>query len=285
MIENTFSKGGVKAALSTNEFLLDSFEWSFSRVNAYVQCPRMFYLQYMEDKDKRQNAFAEWGTLCHGILESYFRGELSLLEICKAYKEKYAEYMQHDFPPNKYKDLNESYYQAGIDYFSSFEGLPSNYEVIGVEQEIHLMFGKYHFVGYIDLILKDKKDGRYIIVDHKSKSGFKNNEELSHYLLQLYLYSQYIYEIYHEYPKELVFNMFRANSFVWNTFDEKEFHEAVRWFISTIESIYQEIFFRDKIAIEYSEKKKDIDTYKEDDFFCNYLCSVGNDCCRCGRKV
>ena len=68
-------------------------------------------------------------------------------------------------------------------------------------------------------------------------------------------------------------------------FDEKEFHEAVRWFISTIESIYQEIFFRDKIAIEYSEKKKDIDTYKEDDFFCNYLCSVGNDCCRCGRKV
>lgn len=285
MIENTFSKGGAEAALSPNEFLLDSFEWSFSRVNAYVQCPRMFYLQYMADKEKKQNAFAEWGSLCHGILESYFRGELSLFEICKAYEEKYAEYMQHDFPPNKHKNLNESYYQAGIDYFSSFEGLPSNYEVIGVEQEIHLTFGKYQFIGYIDLILKDQKDGRYIIVDHKSKSGFKNNAELSHYLLQLYLYSQYIFETYHEYPKELVFNMFRANTFVWNTFDEKEFHEAVHWFISTIETIYQDIFFRDKIAIEYSEKKKDITKYKEDDFFCNYLCSVGNDCCRCGKKV
>ena len=284
MIENTFSKGGGSAALSSHEFLLDSFEWSFSRVNAYAECPRMFKLQYMDCAEKEQNAFAEWGSLCHHVLEQYFRGEKLLFELTDVYETEYKTFVQHSFPPNKYKDLNESYYQAGLEYFSEFSGDYPDYEVIGVEQEIHLTFGRFHFVGYIDLILRDRRDQQFVIVDHKSKSGFKNDEELSHYLLQLYLYSQYIFETYGCYPKLLVFNMFRAGKLVKCPFVKSDFDKAVQWLITSIESIYQDQSFRDKIALEYEQKNKKLSSYKKNDYFCNYLCSVGKHCDRCGEK-
>lgn len=286
MIENTFSKGGGSAALSSNEFLLDSFEWSFSRVNAYAECPRMFKLQYMDVLDKEQNAFAEWGSLCHYILEQFFRNEKLLFELTDAYISEYSSYVKHPFPPNKYKDLNESYYEAGIDYFSNFSGTLPDCDVIGVEQEIHLNFGGYQFVGYIDLILQDKQDHEYIIMDHKSKSGFKNDEELSHYLLQLYLYSQYIYETYGKYPKQLIFNMFRAGKLVQCPFVKNDFDKAIEWFISSIQAIYNDEVFKDKIAMEYEKKNKPLSDFKKNDYFCNHLCSVGKYCNRssCGEK-
>ena len=64
--------------------------------------------------------------------------------------------------------------------------------------------------GFIDLLVRDRNDGRLIVVDHKSKSRFKSDQELELYGFQPYLYAEWVLQTYGEYPKELVFNLFRA---------------------------------------------------------------------------
>ena len=141
-----------------------------------------------------------------------------------------------------------------------------------------MTFGKYPFIGYIDLVLLDKTDGEYVVWDHKSKSKFTSEREKKEYLRQLYLYAGYVKEKYGKFPKELTFNMFRANEIVTEPFNETDYEAAVDWFVSTIDKIYETTAFLDKIAISYYEKMKDLSDFKRDDFFCNNLCDSRKSC-------
>ena len=53
---------------------LDQMTWSFSRVNAYSTCPRMFKLTYLDHAPKANSAFGEWGSLCHSVYEDFAKG-------------------------------------------------------------------------------------------------------------------------------------------------------------------------------------------------------------------
>ena len=175
-----------------NSIILDSMRWSFSSLNAYHTCPKMFELTYIKNvQPRKQNAFALWGTFGHNLLEQYFTNKCEFYELSKKYTDEYFDNVYLKFPPNKYTDLNKSYFDAGKQYFDLFEGLPDNLEVVCVEQRIDVKIDGYEFCGYIDLVLRDKNDGRYIIEDHKSKSGFKNAKERKEYARQLYLYAIY----------------------------------------------------------------------------------------------
>lgn len=262
------------------ELILDGIKWSFSSVNCYENCPKCFFLSYIEALPKLNNAFAQWGSFGHSLLEGYYQGKYELFDLAQEYEDGYTQNVTIPFPNNKYVDLNQKYYEAGLQYFCSFQGLDSKYEVIAVEQKINSYIGNRKFVGFIDLILRDKDDGRYVIVDHKSKSGFKNRDEESDYLRQLYLYSSYIKDKYGEFPKELIFNMFRAQDTVVEKFNERDYDKAIQWFLSTIEKIYHDKKFVDKIAFEYKNKKKKLSEYKRNDYFCNELCGVRTHCKR-----
>lgn len=262
--------------------MLDDKTWSFSSVNSYENCPKCFYLSYLQDPplEKDQNAFAQWGSHGHSLFERYVNGELELYEMGEAYEKEYDDKVTMRFPPNKYVDLNESYHDKGKEYFENWDGFPDSWELVESEREIHLDIGGNTFIGFIDLIVKDKNTGRYIVVDHKSKSKFKNEEERDEYARQLYLYALYIKAEYGEFPSHLIFNMFRANDVVSIDFDEKSLENAVKWFVTTIEKIKKDDKFLDKIAIEYKKKGKPLKGYKKDDFFCSNLCSVRSWCNR-----
>ncbi len=258
---------GVEAATCrlSNSFILDGFEWSFSRINAYKTCPRMFRLTYIDCIRTTDNAFAEWGTLGHSLFERYFKGEKQFYELSALYEKEYPTAVTHLFPPNAYVDLNQKYHDVGKEYFDNFEGLYEDAERLGIEEEIHIKIGEYRFVGYIDLILRDERG--IFIVDHKSKSKFKNKKEKEEYLIQLYLYSLYIFEKYGEWPYRLVFNMFRANEIIDVDFDMASLEAAKKWVTDTISEIYEDIEFNTKA----------------DSFFCDFLCSV-KECCPCSAK-
>ena len=257
------------------EFLLDGMTWSFSRVNAYCTCPRMFQLTYIDEKPKLQNAFAEWGTLGHSLFERYYKGELEFYELADAYRNEYETAVSTPFP---FPRMGAGYYANGLSFFENFDNSTyENYEVIGVEEKAKTVIEGFEFIGYIDLILRDK-EGRYVIVDHKSKSDFKTADEFNHYLLQLYLYARFVHEKYGEYPARLEFNMFRANKTASEEFDIKKLKSAEQWFVSTIKKAYADNEYSDKVSLDYELKHKDIAEFKKDDFFCNNLCSVRNFC-------
>ena len=134
--------------------------------------------------------------------------------------------------------MADSYYHSGEEYFDNFQGDFEGCQILGVEQYVELDIRGYTYIGYIDLLVKDDKG--YIICDHKSKAGFKTEEEKHDYLRQLYLYSLYVKEQYDEYPYKLIFNMFRKGIWVEEPFQESALQEAVDWFVGNIQKIYQE---------------------------------------------
>ena len=244
-------------------------------VNSYSTCPYGWKLRYLDHVPQVDSAFAEWGLLCHSLYEGYAKGELAAYELGEKYEKEYPQYMHDDFPSFRGKDSNEEYYRRGQDIFYYFDGFNPDWEIIGAEIEVNLEIGGRKFVGYIDLLVRSKSSGRLIVVDHKSKSNFKSKKEQEHYALQLYLYSEWVYEHYGEYPEKLVFNMFRVDDTVEINFDKNDLERAKEWFTKTIDTIYQDCDFWDKITeANFDGKKAD----GSSDFFCCYLCGSRQSC-------
>lgn len=240
-------------------------EWSFQRVNSYITCPRMFYLTYVQKEEKRENFFQQYGSFFHKVMEKYGNGELELFELIDYYKDNYKMFVTLNAPYNKWKDLDEEYYNMGLKYLEAFQGFenPVIQCETPIEFTIDTKYGQKKFVGYVDRI---DEDGDSIdIVDYKSKKQFKDQDELSHYLIQLYLYSVPAMKLSNKNVKKLVFDMFRAGKKIQVEWKEQEYKKAVNWAKTTIEKIYTD---------EIYDRNKD----PEKDFFCKELCSCYNSC-------
>jgi len=234
--------------------------WSYSRLNAYHTCPYMFYLQYIKEYQGIPSAFGLFGSFVHKILEKYFKGELLVFELSEYYKENFDKEVYVDFPPNAYVDLRQKYFEAGLDFFNNFSGY-EDLEILEVEPEVNFYIDKYCMRGFIDLVAK-KSNNKIIIIDHKTRAGFKSKKELDEYLRQLYLYSIPIVDKYKEYPEELILNMIKEKRDITVSYDVRKLEEARIWAISTIEMIKNDVEFKAKPS----------------QFFCDYICSVREYC-------
>lgn len=261
---------------------LDKMIWSFSRLNSYYACPSGWKMQYLDKAPQLDSGFSDWGSLCHSIFEDYAKGNLAEYELLDAYSLRYPLYMKGTFPPCRGKSMEDRYCERGEELFASFTGFPPEWEILKVEQQLKVTIYGKEFIGYLDLLVRDKTDGKLILVDHKSKAEFKDEEEQKHYAIQLYLYCIWVYEEYKEYPKELIFNMFRVGKEVRIPFDYNDFQDAQLWVKQTIEQIYSDDQFKDRIEIEYEENGKSLTEYKNNDFFCKYLCGSREYCVRSG---
>ena len=217
---------------------VDNMIWSFSRLNGFgTGCKYCWFENYANKrKDGQNNAFAEYGLMMHEILEGLDRGELMMWDLLPLFETEFEKVGK--FPYNKYVDLRQRYYEQGVHYLSNYES-EDRYEVVSVEENVNVEIRGYKFTGYIDKLLKDKEDGKYIVLDHKSKSEFKSKKEEKEYARQLYLYAYAVKQVYGEYPKRLTFNMFRFGRVVDIEFDLKEMNEAIDWMVGVIEDIKQ----------------------------------------------
>lgn len=257
-------------------FILDSMRFSFSSVSAYNTCPRMFRYTYLDgDKTRENNAFSDFGSFCHSLLEQYYKGEIELFELSERYSDQYDANVTSAFPLSRNNAMAENYYEAGKKYFDQFRDPWEGYSVLGVEEKFTLSIKGIQFTGVIDLVLQDPTTKDIIIVDHKSKSAFKDHWELAEYLRQLYLYSIHVKNTYGEYPKKLIFNMFRIGEIVETDFDEKDLEQSVWWLDDTVKTIYRD----EKYPLKPKGKTK---TGKpiDRDFFCDHICSVRKYCTR-----
>ncbi len=232
--------------------ILDKIIWSFSTLNGYYGCPYYFYQYKILGEEGIQNYYTENGSLCHSILERIFRNELNVNDSVEVYIDEY------DLICNKVKQSTmDNTFESCCDYFCTLDlSRLSDYEITGVELKCEFKIDKYNFVGYIDLLIKDKKSEEYIIIDHKSCPHFlkKNGEPLKNsledylgYKKQMYLYSKYIYETYGKFPKKLCWNHFRdGGTTTVIDFDMKEYEETLIWAKEIIRKIYKDKRFEAK---------------------------------------
>lgn len=234
--------------------MIENMRWSFSRINGFNTCPYCWFNTYILKEKSGSNVFAEFGLIGHEILEDFLNEKIFYWDLADRFEEEFIKLDK--FPPNKYVDLRETYYKGGNDYFTNFDGFP-DLTPLEVELQINTRVFDYEFIGYIDYLARDKKDGKIIVIDHKSKGGFKSKRERAEYARQLYLYCKGVYEKYGEYPKELRFNMFRKGDTIKIPFKMEDYLEAQQWAFDTIQTI----------------KQKDIFKVTDDDFFGNWLCN------------
>lgn len=245
---------------------LDGFRWSYSRINSFFTCKRMFFVTYMLGNRGESNAFADWGTFMHSIMEMYDKNELALWELVDYYKSEYDKNVLSKFPPNMYVNLNDLYYRTGIEYLENFDEHEN--ELVGAEEKIEFVLDngerKINFGGIIDRLSKNS-DGKLVVEDYKSKK-FKSKREVNEYFKQLYIYSMAVKEKYGEYPAKLQFNCFRDTSKPYETeFNEEALENAKRWVFDTVEEIYNTEIFEPN----YNKS------------FCKYICSVPAELCDC----
>ena len=250
-------------------FVLDSFTWSFSRINSFDGgCKREWKMHYIDCEDAFNSFDGQCGSLAHKTLEKYFKNELSEFDLYSYFEERYPEEVTIQCPyPN-----GDTKYAKILNYFENFSFDSNKYEVLGVEKEIRIKIkDKYDLVGFIDLLLRDKNTGEIILCDHKTstikllKNGNISKTDEAHFLAfkrQQYLYS---YAILQEFGRVdyLEWNMLKDGNIIKIPWKEEEMNEVLDWAYNSIQSINNETDY----------------PAEPDYYYCYNLCSVRNQYC------
>lgn len=246
----------------------DDMTWSFSRIHSWEQCPYSFYLKYIENRDGESNFYAENGKAMHETFEKIARGKLPLSECTGYYSDKFDLICEETK-----QSIMDSTFEKCIEYLSEMEWIDeSKYEIIGAEMEFRFKVGKYNFVGYADLLLRERETGRIILVDHKQeghffkKDGTPLKNHLDSYLAyrnQMYLYCKGIKDCLGLDVDLIVWHHFKDDGKLSIIqFDEEQYKKSQEWAISTIEKIKEDKAF----------------DAKESFIMCSSLCGYRNDC-------
>ena len=168
-------------------------------------------------------------------------------------------------------------YQSGIDFLESFDEF-AGYKVISAEEkftiDLPLSDGTTRpFTGIIDLILRKDWTGELIICDHKSKSADTFKKAEKEMWRQQYLYSQYVFEKYGEWPSTLMFHLFGDNgSKPCKPFNLAEFRDSIQWATDCIQKM------ESYTTLDWLSWKD------SSDFYCQFLCNPRMDCPKSTEK-
>lgn len=248
-------------------------KWSFSRISAYSECPYGFYLKYMQDPPSpdQGNAWSDFGTLCHELLEEYAQGKIAVFDLADEYAARYNAAVVHNFPPFP-KGYAEKTYEQGLAYFNQFDGFDEDKnEIVSAEEHFEIPIGPYTIIGISDLVLRNKETEALIVIDHKTKSPNSMKHDYPLYRNQLYIYAQHVYIKYGRYPSTLGFNMIKdVGASLYEPFDPAQMEATRKWVEDQIDAIYLE---------EDWEAKKAQEIYNgKGDFYCRYICPTFQFC-------
>lgn len=153
--------------------------WSFSKLKAFIECPRKHHYSYVEEIKTDDNVYLALGGFFHELMEAHYTAG-NTEEILKEYEKKAHEY---DKPPGLLRHVYEEY--------KIFQP-PEN--VLAVEVEvIEEWDDKDYIIGKADLIYE--RDGLNILRDFKTTLGkLKYDISSTRYNQQLLLYKAMIEE-------------------------------------------------------------------------------------------
>ena len=247
------------------DFILKNRRWSFSSVNSFQTCRLGFKMSYIDGKEREDNIFGNFGTLCHLVLEKFFLGELEVWDLLDYYKDNFDKFIV-SMPPAFPKNMLDIYYQAGLKYFDNFSFDKSNYEVIVVEETIDSEYHGFDLVTKPDLILKELSTGEHHLIDFKTaklkKSSKDKKKQLANYMNQFNLYS-YFFELEKKiHIDKIIIWFIRDNVEIVKEVIPSNVQNTLNWFENTIDK-----------AINEEEWNA-----KDNGYFCSEICSMRN-CC------
>ena len=204
---------------------------SFSQYSMYKQCPHKWYLQYVKGyRDDKPNIHFVFGTAMHEAIQHYLQTmydesatKADNIDIRKYFKERmsdeYSKYKKKNKGRNfsSPEQMNE-FFQDGIAILEWFKKhkrgrkaffSPRQTELVGIEVPLILQPIKERpnikYMGYVDLVVKNKSTGEYTIYDIKTSTKGWSKWEKGDITKsqQLLLYKNYYSELF-KVPKDKI---------------------------------------------------------------------------------
>lgn len=242
--------------------------FSFSRLHAYEQCGYAFYLRYIEGRIPESNFYAANGKCMHEVLANVFSGITPIEQCAYDYANRFEEILE-----TTKQSIMDNTFEKCMNYLCSLEPIDEKkYEVLSVEEKLSFNIGKFRFVGYADLVLRDRQNGEVILVDHKQANHFlkkdgtplKNqSENFFAYKHQMYLYCKGIKDCMGLNVSRIVWNHYKDDgALTIIPYVQEDYDESMAWALDCIGRIK-----KDK---RFGCKKSYI--------LCSLLCDFRNDC-------
>ena len=168
---------------------------SFSEFSLYKNCPHQhLVLKHLSLEPDEPSIHLFFGNAVHESFEYALRDGWDLEKRVKTFRETFYKNMLDNMPNHPDFREVENFLDQGENIIRTFDvdGLLSDYEVVSVEEDLYEnLHGKYHFKGFIDLVLRNKKTGRYLIIDWKTSGQawkLEKKKEDSIFMCQMRFY-------------------------------------------------------------------------------------------------
>lgn len=233
---------------------------SASKIGTYSTCARLYYLDYIERRDRSDNPAAIMGSALHKAIELYYTDGSNPRDV---YQHEMHARVSAAFERGsmRFEYALRPAYKDGYDILDRFEW--SRFTPVALEQHFILPFpdAANAFVdieGYIDMI--SGKGEALDVIDHKSAKKQPAAEELAHNT-QMLIYAWAFKQMHGHYPGAVYWNHLRTGELiradVLTDIDRKldELAEQIRKILGTT---------------EYNKREKD--------GFCIKVCRYHNEC-------
>ncbi len=142
--------------------LFDPLELSYSKIKAYMDCPRMYWYIYVQQKRAPLTAEASLGLSVHKALEAYHKagGEEDLLEYYD------ANWVNQGF---KSPQEQAEFYDKGMNMLRRYLDVDRDRKsrIVHVEKEFGFVLEKWRVRGTMDRV-DSHPDGTWEIIDYKT---------------------------------------------------------------------------------------------------------------------
>lgn len=241
-------------------------------MSSWKDCKLGWKFSYIDKMPQVGNAWSDWGTAAHEVLEAYAKREMSAEAMTAEFMSKING--AERFP---FATMTNSYLNKAEKFFDRFANDESNYRAVPIELEPKFQVeldDDNDLIGYIDKLARI--DGKLTIVDYKISKRF--GEKLRDKSRQLLLYSKYVIEKYNEVPDMMFYHIFGSG-------DKDLFGSPIVAEIERVEwtqAAYDEAFkwALDSIAEIEAAKELGEESFQPtvDDFFCGNLCGHREHC-------
>ncbi|SED09473.1 FtsK/SpoIIIE family protein [Tenacibaculum sp. MAR_2009_124] len=176
-----------------SNYLINS--WSYSKVNTFSRNEKAFEMQYLYNETTKRSSSTIAGNAYHEALEFYFTNlKVGLIKDIVELQEVAYQYIK-EVPSNEWKlqkttpTIEQCISQASKNATSLLANFISEKNVYEFDEILHVEPYLKEFINIngvdiplpchlkIDLVVK--KDGKIIIIDHKSKNKFSDEKEIA----------------------------------------------------------------------------------------------------------